>query len=168
MIFSTQEGQQAAQPDGAEQQAARQRRILDQISRKFSQEYDAFISGMQQESEHQEQAGQREKQKAKRKMERFLRPYYLPRNRVSYYQSFAVYTPAGAAIQRVSQAALGAGVLGRAFPGLGVIQILDTLYGQEFQEVMKHEVNHILYPFLTEHQIRQKTRQELPFYASFH
>ncbi|MBI4148853.1 hypothetical protein HY491_00235 [Candidatus Woesearchaeota archaeon] len=165
MIFSTGQNQQEQQD---EEQIAQQRRVLDQISSKFSQEYDEFVIGMQQESKHQEQAEQHEKQKAKKRVERFLRPYDLPRNGINYYQSFAVYTPAGTSVQRVSQAALGHGVLGRAFLGLGIIQILDTLYGQEFQEVMKHEVNHILYPFLTEHQIRQKTRQELPFYASFH
>ncbi|MFH0978409.1 MAG: hypothetical protein V1837_03850 [Candidatus Woesearchaeota archaeon] len=101
----------------------------------------------------------------------------LPRMPQYYYnisaiqkpqEYFFVYTPAGITIMKVSQAQLGHGVLGVAYPGAGVIKIADHLFGLDFEEVKKHEVLHIMYPFLTEFEIRQKTKSELPFETRYH
>jgi hypothetical protein len=83
-------------------------------------------------------------------------------------QYFFVYTPAGISITRVPQQQLGHGVLGVAYPGSGIIKIADHLFGLDFEEVKKHEINHMLYPFLTEHEIRLKTKMELPFETRYH
>jgi len=80
---------------------------------------------------------------------------YYPRKRRSDHY-YLIYTPGGIQIFRVPQS-----VLGR-------IEILETLHGQEFEEVKLHEMNHLFYPFLNELQIRQKTKYELPFEARFH
>ena len=63
---------------------------------------------------------------------------------------------------------LGENVLGRAILALNLIQIREDLYGLDFEEVKKHEVNHLLYPYMTEWEVRQKTKMELPFYTRFH
>ena len=92
---------------------------------------------------------------------------YYPRKRRSdrYY---LIYTPGGIQIFRVPQSVLGHNILGRAWMGTNRIEILETLHGQEFEEVKLHEMNHLFYPFLNELQIRQKTKYELPFEARFH
>jgi hypothetical protein len=76
---------------------------------------------------------------------------------------FFVYTPAGISVQRVPQSQLGWGVLGVAYIGRNLIMIADHLDGLDFEEVKKHEILHILYPSLTEREIRARTRTELPF-----
>lgn len=157
--------------------------ILESIARKFNSEYDEFIKNKIDEekivklkdigkSKVKEEINKKEKY-YKENEKKIIKKnyYYLPsfKNKLLYYNgSFYVYTPSGTKIERVSQAILGHNVLGRAFPGLNIIQILDTLYGLDFEEVKKHEVNHIIYPFLTEEQIRLKTKQELPFYTRYH
>ena len=78
------------------------------------------------------------------------------------------FTPTNVQIFRVPQTVLGYNVLGCAFLGTNVIYIRDTLYGDQFEEVKRHEINHIVNPFMTECQIRSKTKAELPFEASFH
>jgi len=149
--------------------------ILESIAKKFNSEYDDFIRKSAKEKEKKiiklkDAAEIKDKKNNEEKLKR-NKIYYIPsfKNRLLYYNgSFYVYTPSGTRVERVSQGVLGNNVLGRAFPGLNIIQILDTLYGLDFEEVKKHEVNHILYPFLTEDQIRLKTKQELPFYTKYH
>jgi len=98
-----------------------------------------------------------------------IRPYYsLPKPKKIIYNYFYTYAPSNTNVQRVPASILGENVLGRAILALNLIQIREDLYGLDFEEVKKHEVNHILYPYMTELEIRQKTRRELPFYTRFH
>ena len=78
------------------------------------------------------------------------------------------FVPSNIKIKRVPQAVLGKGVLGRSFPGLKIVEIREDLYGKEWEEVLRHEMNHINFPYLTENQIRTKTKQELPFQSRYH
>ena len=82
-------------------------------------------------------------------------------------EGFYVYTPSGLRVERASQTELGSGVLGVAYIGLGLIKILDTLYGQDYHEVLKHEVLHHRYPHESESAIRKMTMNELPFPTSY-
>jgi hypothetical protein len=96
-----------------------------------------------------------------------VRYYYCTIFQKKQLYNFYVYMPGGLILERVSHHALGPGVLGRAFPGLNLIQIREDLYGNDFEEVKKHEVNHIIFPYLNESEIRSKTKSELPFYTRF-
>jgi hypothetical protein len=78
-------------------------------------------------------------------------------------EGFYVYTPSGLRVVRASEGELGKGVLGVAYIGLGLIKILDNLYGQEYQEVLKHEVLHHQYPHEAESSIRKMTMNALPY-----
>jgi hypothetical protein len=78
------------------------------------------------------------------------------------------FVPSDVQIFRVPQTVLGYNVLGCAFMGTNVVYIRDTLHGNQFEEVKRHELNHIAHPWMTESQIRSKTKKELPFEASFH
>ncbi|MEM5793874.1 MAG: hypothetical protein QXS48_03575 [Candidatus Aenigmatarchaeota archaeon] len=53
------------------------------------------------------------------------------------------------------------GALGRAFPFEGIIEIASELYGYKEKEVLEHELMHIKYPFLSEYEIRKKTKLKL-------
>jgi|TARA_Y100000310_G_C20701283_1_gene830139 hypothetical protein len=78
------------------------------------------------------------------------------------------FVPSDVQIFRVPQTVLGYNVLGCAFLGTNVVYIRDTLSGDQFEEVKRHEINHISHPWMTESQIRAKTKRELPFEANFH
>ncbi|MDO8740820.1 MAG: hypothetical protein Q7J54_04600 [Candidatus Woesearchaeota archaeon] len=93
--------------------------------------------------------------------------YYSPKI-IKPAEAYYTFIPSGVTIRRAPQAHLGFGVLGRAFPGLNVIEILETLYGSDFEEVKFHEVKHVQYPHLSEIEIRQKVKSELPFEARYH
>lgn len=93
--------------------------------------------------------------------------YYSPKI-IKPAEAYYTFIPSGVTIRRAPQAHLGFGVLGRAFPGLNVIEILETLYGSDFEEVKFHEVKHVQYPLLSEIEIRQKVKSELPFEARYH
>ena len=98
-----------------------------------------------------------------------VRAYYyampVKSKNLSYYH---LYAPAGINIIKVPQSMLGYAVLGTANLKTQVIHILETLDGCAFEEVKRHELNHLKYPYLSEWDIRQKTRAELPFYPLFH
>ncbi len=93
--------------------------------------------------------------------------YYVePRpalQRTDYY----IFTPDWVTILRVPQSELGPGVLGVAYIGLGLVKILNTLYGDDFVEVQKHELLHIKYPNKSEGEIRQQTKQELGYATKY-
>lgn len=72
-----------------------------------------------------------------------------------------LFVPRGISVNRVPQYVLGANVLGRTWLGSGYIEILDTLYGDSFQEVLQHEINHLLYPHESEREIRDRTRRQI-------
>lgn len=74
-----------------------------------------------------------------------------------------IFIPTNLAVRRVPQYALGTGVLGRTWTGTGVIEILGGLYGDDFDEVLMHEVLHNIYPSDSEYMIRHKTKQRMPF-----
>ncbi|MEM3374124.1 MAG: hypothetical protein QXE31_02790 [Candidatus Woesearchaeota archaeon] len=74
---------------------------------------------------------------------------------------FSLFVPTGVIVNRVPQSVLGNGVLGRAFIYSNYIEILDSLVGNEYIEVLTHEVLHILYPEKKEMEIRMITRNYL-------
>jgi hypothetical protein len=82
--------------------------------------------------------------------------------------AYTTHVPPGVMVVRSSGQVLGNGVLGRCYKGGNIIEIRDDLYGQDFEEVLRHEVNHVMFPYLGEHEVRSKTRYELPFPAKFH
>jgi hypothetical protein len=89
---------------------------------------------------------------------------YAPQeNRISSFYGLGAIN-----IVKVPKTILGENVLGQAIPSLGLVQIRDDLYGDSFEEVKHHELNHCNYPNLSEWQIRQKTKNELPFEPRFH
>jgi hypothetical protein len=72
-----------------------------------------------------------------------------------------LFIPRSVSVQRVSQNVIGPNVLGRTWTGTGSIEILDSLDGDAFYEVLQHEINHVLYPGLNEREIRAKTRMQV-------
>ena len=72
--------------------------------------------------------------------------------------NYGLFIPSGVIIRRVPQNILGTGVLGRAFIGMNYIEILDSLIGNAYQEVLTHEVMHIIHPQKKEMEIRHMTR----------
>jgi len=71
-------------------------------------------------------------------------------------------------IKKVPRYWLGYRVLGRAFPGLRLIEIASDLYGPEFEEVRTHELIHVRNPQLGESEVRRLVREILPFAPRFH
>ncbi|MEM4397828.1 MAG: hypothetical protein QW757_04360 [Candidatus Woesearchaeota archaeon] len=74
---------------------------------------------------------------------------------------FSLFVPTGVIVRTVPQSVLGNGVLGRAFIYQNYIEILDSLVGNEYIEVLTHEVLHIMYPEKKETEIRLMTRNYL-------
>jgi|TARA_B100001971_G_C17991823_1_gene432717 hypothetical protein len=98
-----------------------------------------------------------------------LYKYYTTNLNKNYnYFSTGSYSIPGINIIRVPSSVLGDNVLGCAFLGRNLVYIRQDLQGSDFEEVKKHEINHILYPHFNEWQIRSKTRSELPFYGRYH
>lgn len=83
------------------------------------------------------------------------------------YRKPMVFYP-GIEIQRVPSGTLGYGVLGRCFPYAGLIQIRQDLYGDDFFEVLTHELTHMQHPHLGETEVRGATRMKLPFTPKWH
>ena len=83
-------------------------------------------------------------------------------------KDYGLFIPTGVVVQRVPQYILGTGVLGRAFIGQNYIEILDSLVGDAYQEVLTHEVFHIQYPEKKEMEIRQMTRNYVGDKAVYH
>ena len=79
--------------------------------------------------------------------------------RTNYY----IFTPDWVTIVRAPESELGRGVLGIAYIGSNLVKVLDTLHGDDFKEVLRHELLHIQYPAATEGWIRQRTKQEMLF-----
>ena len=94
-------------------------------------------------------------------------PVYMPSEKQTFDFSY-VFVPDGVQVKRVAQTQLGYGVLGMAFPGLKLIYVLETLHGNDFDEVLKHERNHIMHPWMTEQEVRFRTKNELYFEARYH
>jgi len=80
------------------------------------------------------------------------------RNQKEKEHNYGLFIPSGVTVKRVSQNTLGNGVLGRAFIGQNYIEILDSLSGNAYQEVLTHEVLHIIHPEKKEMEIRNITR----------
>ncbi len=79
-----------------------------------------------------------------------------------------VFFPKNMNVTRASGYTLGEGVFGRTWTATGSIEILDSLYDNDFQEVLLHEVLHNLYPNDSEWMIRQKTKDRLWFEPRWH
>lgn len=123
------------------------------------------------ENSEKEKANKEEKEESqvdKKQKKKRIFPYYTyaPPQNVSY--KYSIYTPGGIEVIRVPSVVLGPNVLGRAFLGTNRVEILNTLTGLEFEEVKRHELNHILFPYLGEWAVRAKTKRELPFEARYH
>lgn len=86
---------------------------------------------------------------------------------VRRYRSSMLPYP-GIEIERVAAHMLGYGVLGRCFPYSGLIQIRSDLYGDEFAEVLTHELTHLQNPHWGELEVRMATRMKLPFTPKWH
>ncbi|MBN1502224.1 hypothetical protein JW930_01660 [Candidatus Woesearchaeota archaeon] len=69
-----------------------------------------------------------------------------------------LFVPADIMVRRVPQYILGTGILGRAFIHMNYIEVLDSLFGPEYIEVLTHEILHIRYPQKGEIEIRLITR----------
>ena len=74
-----------------------------------------------------------------------------------------IFRPLKISVTRVPQYGLGEGVLGRTWTNKGIVEILYGLYGNDFDEVLMHEILHNIYPDDPEWMIRQKTRDRMPF-----
>ena len=83
---------------------------------------------------------------------------YVPKKSTQEEHNYGLFIPSGVIVRRVPQNILGNGVLGRAWIYSGHIEILDSLHGDAYQEVLTHEVLHILHPEKKEMDIRQMTR----------
>ncbi len=81
-----------------------------------------------------------------------------PKEKEDEENDFGLFFPTGLIIRRVPQYILGTGVLGRAYIHSNYIEILDRLVGAEYNEVLTHEVLHIMYPEKGEKDIRLMTR----------
>lgn len=102
---------------------------------------------------------------------------YLENKRVViYYEKpdikhdgrYYIFEPDSVRVVRASAAEMGNGVLGLAYTGMGLVKILDTLHGADYDEVLKHELNHVKYPNKSEWEIRRMTKQELGGNCKYH
>ncbi|MBI4173797.1 MAG: hypothetical protein HY519_03705 [Candidatus Aenigmarchaeota archaeon] len=89
-----------------------------------------------------------------------------------HYGFYAPMVPnpymSGARVRKVPRHRLGSHVLGRCFPAYGLIEIANDLLGNDFEEVLAHELMHLRHPEKPEYEIRQLTRMALPFAPRFH
>ncbi|MEK6916153.1 MAG: hypothetical protein AABW92_00255 [Nanoarchaeota archaeon] len=83
-------------------------------------------------------------------------------------KDYGMFVPSGVMVRRVPQNILGNGVLGRAFIHSNYIEILDSLIGNEYLEVLTHEVLHIVHPDKGEMTIRQMTRYQVGTKTTYH
>ena len=74
----------------------------------------------------------------------------------------------GIDIKKVPAGQLGYGILGRCFPYSGLIEIRSDLYGEDFREVLMHELTHMQHPNWSEMDVRVATRMRLPFSPRWH
>lgn len=120
---------------------------------------DAGFSGM----EEIDQAVQEAEQKDEMEDEGETNPHPNPNK----YKKLGFFYP-GFEIRRVPAHSLGYGVLGRCFPYSGIIEIRNDLYGDEFNEVLTHELTHMANPQWSELDVRIATRNKLPFSPKWH
>jgi len=95
--------------------------------------------------------------------------YYSPAKSKEKEDEMYMYSvmPSGTVIRRVPQQVLGEHILGRAWLFSHVIEILDTLYGADFEEVKRHEILHLQYPLKIEREIRDMTRCSMPYECKY-
>ncbi|MBU1202376.1 MAG: hypothetical protein KKA51_07795 [Nanoarchaeota archaeon] len=74
-----------------------------------------------------------------------------------------IFRPLKMSVTRVPHYSLGTGVLGRTWTNTGIVEILDSLHGNDFEEVLMHEILHNIYPSDPEWTIRDKTRDRMWF-----
>ncbi len=95
---------------------------------------------------------------ARKREERERDSNYNPQRHDAQEKDYGLFIPTGVVVRRVPQNILGNGVLGRAFIHQDYIEVLDSLMGNEYMEVLTHEVFHIMYPEKREAEVRQMTR----------
>ncbi|MBU0667143.1 MAG: hypothetical protein ABIC91_00215 [Nanoarchaeota archaeon] len=114
---------------------------------------------------------QQTKQSEKEKSKADIKNYSTPKNYDLQQPKYGLlkedkqyfFSPVKFTIKKVPQYELGERVLGRAFLYTNEIELLETLSGHDFQEVLTHELLHLQYPNDNELIIRDKTRDRLDF-----
>lgn len=81
---------------------------------------------------------------------------------------FYVHVPSWIKVHRASFNEFGASLYGLTTPATGDVHIREDLQGDEFSEVLLHEVAHNLYPNFSERQIRAHVRSILGVRAVIH
>ena len=84
-----------------------------------------------------------------------------------------IFVPSGVILKRMSQQEIGYGTLGIAIKSIGTagfIGILDSLYGNDFEEVLSHEAIHLENWDWSEAKVRYETAQRVKskFEPRFH
>ncbi|MBT3463538.1 hypothetical protein HN827_01990 [archaeon] len=100
-----------------------------------------------------------------------IKPNYSPADLLLNGESSRInsmYLPTGITVETVPQHVLGDNVLGRAFIYQNRIQILNTLSGNDYHEVMTHEIFHIQNPEMNERNIRMMTKNYIGGNARYH
>jgi hypothetical protein len=99
---------------------------------------------------------------------RYFEQFLKARAYDSFDQKGYIFVPPGITIERKSQKDIGYGILGTANLSGRVIQILETLYGKDFEEVLMHEALHIQNWDKPEAWVRYETKQRCSFPTRFH
>ncbi len=96
-----------------------------------------------------------------------IKDSYLPKD----YKKHGIFAKLGTNIievvptlvpKRVSSNVLGPGVLGRWWVGTDYAEILETLWGEDFEAVLDHENYHALNPLAPESRARERTKELFP------
>ena len=98
----------------------------------------------------------------------FRNPLETPKGYGVFNKEGYIFVPPGITITRKSQKDIGYGILGTANKSAGVIEILDTLYGTDFEEVLMHESIHLENWDASESWVRYETKQRCKFETRFH
>jgi hypothetical protein len=103
-------------------------------------------------------------------------PSYLEITAPSYLQEaayvqpdrFYVHIPAGVKVHRAPVSEFGSNLFGLAYPATGDVYVRDDLQGDEYIEVLFHEVSHVQYPHFSEQQNRSFVKSILGERATIH
>ena len=79
----------------------------------------------------------------------------------NYYIAYRRSYVPGMIVRKVPRSELGYNILGRTWPGMGIIEIAMDLYGDDFDEVLLHEMIHNENPESSEEEVRTETLRRL-------
>ncbi len=99
---------------------------------------------------------------------KYLKQILDSRKYDSFDQKGYIFVPPNVRIERLAQKDIGYGILGTANLSAGVIQILETLYGKDFEEVLTHETIHLENWDKSESWVRYETKNRCDFPTRFH